>query len=274
MRKVLEITFAGENYRTVLAESAETPSASCGPSSPRWRWWTRPRRPERLRLASRSSARPRRRVIILSSKQQPYDKARGAPVGADDFIDKPFDTQQLIDKVSARSAKRGRGSACRAAHPQPLPAQPVARLRSRPTAHRNVDDVGRRWHAPSAQSPTPTFNRLRSADTDDGTGTAPARSPSPAAPAVAAAPVAPVSSAAPDRAVAPAPVTARAVPATEPAASATRRPQLGNRRRRSVAASSPHSGSRSDQVQAVLSLSRAKSSKRWSGKSCPCSPKR
>ena len=59
-------------------------------------------------------------VIILASKQQPFDKARGATVGSDDFIDKPFDTQQLIDKVAA--VLRRVGEAARA----PAAAQPVA----------------------------------------------------------------------------------------------------------------------------------------------------
>jgi hypothetical protein len=44
-------------------------------------------------------------VILLSSKQQPYDRNRGGQVGADDHIDKPFDTQQLIDKVNTALKK-------------------------------------------------------------------------------------------------------------------------------------------------------------------------
>ncbi|HEX3593935.1 MAG TPA: response regulator, partial [Polyangiaceae bacterium] len=43
---------------------------------------------------------PSMAVLILSSKQSPYDKARGAATGVDDFMDKPFDTQKLLDKVS------------------------------------------------------------------------------------------------------------------------------------------------------------------------------
>ncbi len=102
MRKVLEITFAGENYRMVLAESpadamaklrAEKPSvalvdALLGGASG-------------YELCQHIKAEaPQVGVIVLSSKQHPYDRVKGGAVGADDFLDKPFDTQALIDKVA------------------------------------------------------------------------------------------------------------------------------------------------------------------------------
>ena len=36
---------------------------------------------------------------MLASRYAPYDQGRGRDAGADDWADKPFDTQQLIDKV-------------------------------------------------------------------------------------------------------------------------------------------------------------------------------
>ena len=53
-------------------------------------------------------------VLILASKQQPYDNQKGLSSRADDFIEKPFDTQQLVDKVK-RLASR------------PVEASPVTR---------------------------------------------------------------------------------------------------------------------------------------------------
>ncbi len=102
MRKVLEMTFAGEHdLRVVTADGVDSALVKF--------------RNERAvvvladlsldgpggyglctRIKAESSATP---VIILSSKQQPYDAAKGQAVRADDFIEKPFDTQQLIDKV-------------------------------------------------------------------------------------------------------------------------------------------------------------------------------
>jgi hypothetical protein len=38
-------------------------------------------------------------IILMASRYAPYDQAKGKDAGADDFMDKPFDTQQAIDKV-------------------------------------------------------------------------------------------------------------------------------------------------------------------------------
>jgi DNA-binding response OmpR family regulator len=134
MRKVLEITFAGENYRTVLSDSAsdglaklrsEHPTivlldAILGDSNG-------------YEICQKIKAEaPSVGVILLSSKQHPYDRTRGSSVGADDFIDKPFDTQVLIDKVGSLVQKLSTQTAkpaAVAAAPAPTPAvapRPVA----------------------------------------------------------------------------------------------------------------------------------------------------
>ncbi len=59
----------------------------------------------------------------MASRYTPYDANKGRDAGADDFIDKPFDTQAFIDKmkkaIGAREA--GKGAAAMAA-PAPVPA--------------------------------------------------------------------------------------------------------------------------------------------------------
>jgi CheY-like chemotaxis protein len=106
MRKVLEITFAGQDFRLILCGSADEAVQKLS---------------ERPAIAlvdaglegtsgydlcrNLKASQPGLSVIILSNKQQPYDRNRGTQVGADDFMDKPFDTQQLIDKVTALSRK-------------------------------------------------------------------------------------------------------------------------------------------------------------------------
>ena len=120
MRKVLEITFSGEDFRLLLCGSAaealgklsERPSVALvdagleGTSG--------------YELCQKlKAAQPGLGVILLSSKQQPYDRALGTQVGADDFADKPFDTQQLIDKVTTLSKKSAGAPA-----PAPAAAQP------------------------------------------------------------------------------------------------------------------------------------------------------
>jgi CheY-like chemotaxis protein len=132
MRKVIEITFAGEGFKTVVAADAADAVAKAQSERPQ------------VALIDAAldgtngydlcrqikGASPSTVVVLLSNKAQPYDKARGAASGADDFMDKPFDTQQMIDKVTAL-AKRGAQApapvAAAAAAPAPAPvAQPLA----------------------------------------------------------------------------------------------------------------------------------------------------
>jgi CheY-like chemotaxis protein len=124
MRKVLEITFSGEDFRLITCGSAddamsklsERPAVALvdagldGTSG--------------YELCKRlKAAQPSLGVVILSNKQQPFDKALGGQVGADDFADKPFDTQQLIDKVSALAKKVGAAMGTPA--PAPVAAAPA-----------------------------------------------------------------------------------------------------------------------------------------------------
>ena len=128
MRKVLEITFSGEDFRLVLCGSAQE---ALGKLS------------ERPQIAlvdaglegtsgyelcrQLKAQQPGLGVVILSSKQAPFDRALGGQVGADDFADKPFDTQQLIDKVNTL-AKKSAGAAAPAPAPATSPlAQPPGR---------------------------------------------------------------------------------------------------------------------------------------------------
>jgi CheY-like chemotaxis protein len=122
MRKVIEITFSGEDYRLVLCGSAQEALSKLG---------------ERPSVAlvdaglegtsgyelcrQLKAAQPGLGVVILSSKQVPYDRSLGGQVGADDFADKPFDTQQLLDKVSTL-VKRAPGAGAHAPAPAPAAA--------------------------------------------------------------------------------------------------------------------------------------------------------
>jgi CheY-like chemotaxis protein len=122
MRKVLEITFASQDFRLILCGSADE---AVGKLS------------ERPAVAlvdaglegtsgydvcrNLKASAPGLSVIILSNKQQPYDRNRGTQVGADDFMDKPFDTQQLIDKVNALAKKQAAAGA-----PAPVPVAAAA----------------------------------------------------------------------------------------------------------------------------------------------------
>src|SRR3982750_3773884 len=98
MRKVLEITFAGENFKTLLASSADEALALAKRERPTIALLdhtldgTNGYDPAR----ELKSTIPGLAVILLSSKQAPFDKAKASATGVDDFMDKPFDTQKLL----------------------------------------------------------------------------------------------------------------------------------------------------------------------------------
>src|SRR5262245_15749692 len=138
MRKVLEITFATDALESMLAETPQQAISQLDQF-----------RPDMVLLdvtlgetngyelcrqvKSRAPGTP---VLILSSRQQPYDPVRGAEVQADDFIDKPFDTQQMRDKVKKLAAQsngrpaavpaRPAAAAAAPARPAPIPRRPPA----------------------------------------------------------------------------------------------------------------------------------------------------
>jgi CheY-like chemotaxis protein len=150
MRKVLGITFASDEFEAVLAESPQQAMSQLEQI-----------RPDMVLLdvtlgevsgydlcRQVKSRVPGTPVMILSSRQQPYDPVRGAEVQADDFIDKPFDTQQMRDKVKklvasngskAASPKASMPAAAAPARPAPIPRTPPPAMppppgRSGPTA--------------------------------------------------------------------------------------------------------------------------------------------
>lgn len=186
MRKVLEITFAGEDYKVVLAESAQQALEKL-----------RSERPTVVLLDAHVGSdsgydlcqqlkreAPGVGVLILSSKQQPYDKARGAAVGADEFMDKPFDTQQLIDKTAAlvrrlaeQPAAAPKPAVAAAPPPAPAPAAPAARP---PAAIPAVTPRPAVPAAPAPQAARPHVQTLVGGQQPAPAAPAPAATPAPA----------------------------------------------------------------------------------------------
>ena len=120
MRKVLEITFAGEDFRTVLCESADEALRKLGENPQVALVDAGLENAAGYELCQKiKAASPNTAVVMLSSKQQPYDRARGTAVGADDFVDKPFDTQQLLEKVTT-IARRAASAPMMTAAPAPV----------------------------------------------------------------------------------------------------------------------------------------------------------
>jgi CheY-like chemotaxis protein len=100
MRKVLEITFAGEDLRVVAADGPASALAKMTEEPVAVVIDTSLDGGDGYGLAKEIRARdPRVAIVIMASRYSPYDAGRGRDAGVDDFIDKPFDTQAFIDKV-------------------------------------------------------------------------------------------------------------------------------------------------------------------------------
>jgi CheY-like chemotaxis protein len=274
MRRVIEITFAGEpEYRLVLADSADEAIARL-----------RSERPS-LVLADVTLGEqngydlcqrikreaPATIVVVLSSKQQPFDRNRGAAVGADDFLDKPFDTQALIDKVGTL-IRRGPQVAAAPPSVRAAPVQPVA------VAHPPPGGIGARpvqaraqtlsYGVPASQSAPPAATPPARAATLPGTPVPGQARPVPVAPVAATPPSPPHPPAAPRAAPAAAPAppaVAAARPVAPPVAAPP--PPAAVAAAAAAAAAAPGGngqlagrlqalGLTPDQVNAVLALSR------------------
>lgn len=104
MRTVLEITFRGEDFRVITAHSAESALATLA-DQPNASFDacvvdTVLGKESGYDLARQLRERcPDAAIVLLASRYAPIDEARSRDAGADDWADKPYDTQQLIDKV-------------------------------------------------------------------------------------------------------------------------------------------------------------------------------
>ncbi len=100
MRKVLEITFSGEDFTVITADSSQSALAKLGDKPAAIVIDTALGNDDGYALAKEIRKKePTAAILLLSSRYAPYDAAKGKDAGADDFMDKPFDTQQIIDKL-------------------------------------------------------------------------------------------------------------------------------------------------------------------------------
>jgi CheY-like chemotaxis protein len=123
MRKVLEITFAGDDFRVVAVDSASSALGRLSEEPAAAVIDTALAGDDGYALAKEMRSRNGRlALVLLTSRYNPYDPNRGRESGVDDFIDKPFDTQMLIDKVKKAVSAR---ELSRPSVPQPAPPMPA-----------------------------------------------------------------------------------------------------------------------------------------------------
>jgi DNA-binding response OmpR family regulator len=231
MRKVLEITFSGEDFTVVTAESSQAALGKLGDKPAAVLIDTALGSDDGYSLAKEIRKKePGAAIVLLSSRYAPYDAGKGKDAGADDFMDKPFDTQQLIDKVRKVLLAR-EGAPASAVAPAPAPA-PAAAAKPAPSPA-----------APPVTAPVAAKVPARSQTLVFGEGAA----PPPAAAAAAAAKPAPAAAEAP-KGHTPVPAT----PVTsQPVASAAAASVNGH-----LSGKLSDLGLSASQVDAVLSLSR------------------
>jgi DNA-binding response OmpR family regulator len=223
MRKVLEITFGGEDFRVITADGASAALSRLGEEPVAAVIDTSLGADDGYLLAKEMRARqPRLALVIMASRYTPYDANRGRDAGVDDYIDKPFDTQALIEKVKKALITR---ETREVAKPAPV-AAPAAAASSFQQSH------APRPPAPAAPAPGAASGkgaawpaqRTHTLSFEGGMPVAPppaARPAPPAAPVpVTHAPAPPAAQASPATAAPRVPVAAPAAPAVAPAASA------------------------------------------------------
>lgn len=201
MRKVMEITFAGEGFKTVVAADAADAVAKAQAEHPQIALIDAALEGTNGYDLCRQikGASPSTVVVLLSNKAQPYDKARGAASGADDFMDKPFDTQQMIDKVTMLAKRGAQAAPVQATVTAPMPpAAPVpvaAPLAAKPEVQRQRVQTLAYGSTPvpplaAAPAPSPSVKPVSSPFGSRAPTTPGQAAYSPPAPAVAAAPAA------------------------------------------------------------------------------------
>jgi CheY-like chemotaxis protein len=261
MRKVLEITFSGEDFNVVTASGKDSALAQLGtePGPQVIVVDTVLGSEDGYAVAKEIRARDSKAVIILmASRYAPYDAAKGKDAGADDFMDKPFDTQQAIDKVkraivTREAAPSASATPSAAATPAPAatpkPATPVAAAVPRAPASPVL---------PITAKPTQGSMGQRSGTLVFGqpvqVGQAPVVTGIPAAPA-APPPAAPVAASAPTPTPIPAPAPAAPAPAAATAGAGGAGAASGAVNGHFTARLG-ELGLTAEQVQAVVALSR------------------
>ena len=122
MRKVLEITFSGEDFTVITAEGHKDALVKLGEDPAVCVIDTVLNGEDGYALAKEVRKRnPNATIVMMASRHNAYDAAKGKDAGADDFMDKPFDTQQMIDKVR-KAANARDGVSPTAATPAAKPA--------------------------------------------------------------------------------------------------------------------------------------------------------
>jgi len=153
MRKILEITFAGTDFHLVTVGSGDEAAGALRGGGIGLVICDNSLDGDGYEVARQlKAAAPGVPLLFLSSRQNPYDAGRGSAARVDDHMDKPFDTQQLIDRVN-KLATGGLGTTTAApTAPSPQTAPSAAPAPSAAAKNRTMA-YGAPATAPAAPAP-------------------------------------------------------------------------------------------------------------------------
>jgi len=132
MRRILELTFQGEDASVTAVENGEAALRKASEMTPDIVFADLSLQGMdgyALATAIKSqSGLERTAVVVMASQKHPYDEEKGKAAGVDDHIIKPFDTQNVIDRVKQVLSKPrvAPGRAAAAAAPAPSVGRPAA----------------------------------------------------------------------------------------------------------------------------------------------------
>ncbi len=151
MRKVLEITFASPDFNIVTANSPDAALLKIKAEKPDLIITDGTLEPKNGYELCKEIKRlfPTTPVLLLSSKQNPFDVAKGTASQVDDHMDKPFDTQQMIDKVKKLLSGQPAGAGKPSGVAQTTPSMPSPLVEAKAGASAAAKPVA----APAAATP-------------------------------------------------------------------------------------------------------------------------
>ena len=131
MRRILELTFHGEDASVTAVENGEAALRKASEMTPDIVFADLSLQGmDGYALATAIKAQSgleRTAVIVMASQKHPYDEEKGKAAGVDDHIIKPFDTQNVIERVKQVLGKpRVAPGRAAAAAPAPSVGRPAA----------------------------------------------------------------------------------------------------------------------------------------------------
>jgi CheY-like chemotaxis protein len=158
MRRIMELTFAGEDAKVTSVDSGDAAIARAADLAPDVVLADASMSTDGYQVASAIRATPgleRTAVIVMASQKHPYDEAKGKAAGVDDHVIKPFDTQHVLDKVKRVLGQPRAAAAAKpmAAPPARPPAQPPQQPPMRPSTTSTI--AFERAPVPAPQRPAP-----------------------------------------------------------------------------------------------------------------------